>query len=104
MRLSGVQAKQLVEALVAAFPNRAALAQMVHFGLSENLDAISPGSNLVDGAHELIKWAEARGRLSELIKAALTQNPSNPDLQAVAEMPTASNNDPSPAQSISSLG
>lgn len=42
------------------------------------------GDNLREVAFNLIRWAEAGGRLEELLRGALAQNPSNPRLKAFA--------------------
>ena len=57
---------------------------MVRFGLSENLQAIAAGGSLSDVGFALLRWAEAQGRLDELVRQAQAQNPGNRELQIVA--------------------
>jgi hypothetical protein len=82
--LSGSQYRQLQNALLAAFPTLGGLAQMVLFGLGQNLAAIAGNSNLQDTVFSLIQWAQAQGRLTELVVGALDANPTNPELVAFA--------------------
>lgn len=84
MTLTGEQRKQLHSALCAAFPERPALAQMVRFGLDVPLPSITEAGNLSDAVFALIEWAAAQGRLKELITAAVTANPANPELRVFA--------------------
>jgi len=84
MKLSGAQLQQILSALISAYPTVGALDRMVSFGLDENLQAIAGNGNLNDVVFELIRWAQARGRLEELVREASEQNPGNPELQAVA--------------------
>ena len=84
-KLPGATLRRLQEALLSAFPTRSALAQMVRVGLEANLEAIAAQENLSVAAFELIGWAEAQGRLEELIAAARRENPGNPPLRAFAE-------------------
>lgn len=82
MKLTGQQYKQLLDALVSAYPTRNTLAQMIFFELGENLDTIVGSGSLVDTTFDLIKWAEARGRLDDLIRGAARTNSGNSDLKA----------------------
>lgn len=84
-KLSGAEVKLLQEALLSAFPTRSALAQMVRIALEENLDAIVAEKNLSAVVFELIGWAEAQGRLDELVAAARYANQGNVELRAFAE-------------------
>jgi hypothetical protein len=83
--LDGAQTKQLLEALLDAFPTQAGLAQMVKYGLNKPLAAIAGGANLTDVAFNLIQWAEARGMLDSLVVAARNENPGNLLLRDFAE-------------------
>jgi Effector-associated domain 1 len=83
--LTGVQRKQLYDALLSAFPTPADLARMVAFGLNTNLAQISTGSNLGDMTLSLITWAQAQGRMEDLVHAARQDNPGNAALQAFAQ-------------------
>src|SRR5947207_1634139 len=84
-KLPGPMVERLQEALLAAFPARSALAQVVRVGLEANLDAIASQENLSVAVFELIRWAEAQGGLGELIAAAQGANPGNAELRAFAE-------------------
>lgn len=77
MKLSGPQLKQLQEVLLAAFIDQNSLKQMVRFGLDENLDAIAPGkTNLSEIVFDLLLWAESKGRIEELVRAASETSPN----------------------------
>lgn len=80
MRLTGQQLHDLQQALFSAFPRRIELEQFVRIHLNESLDAIAAEDSLSATVFRLIQWAEARGRLSELVRAARTANPNNPEL------------------------
>jgi hypothetical protein len=85
MRLSGQQFKQFQEALIAAFPSYNELARMLRFQLGENLAAIAGSGSLVDVAFAVINWAEAQGRLDELVAQARAANAGNEALRIFAE-------------------
>src|ERR1043165_3880195 len=84
MKLNRMQFRQLHEALLSAFLSRAALAKMVRFGLDERLSDIADEPSLRATVFTLIEWAEAHGKLAQLLSAAVDSNPGNPDLRAVA--------------------
>src|SRR5436305_7183343 len=84
MELDGPQQKQVGEALISAYPTRPDLERMVFDGLSEHLGAIARDDTLSHTIFELLRWAQARGRLEELIKAALLQNSGNAQLKSIA--------------------
>jgi hypothetical protein len=83
VKLTGEQYRQLHEALLSAFPDRSALEQMLYFRLEVRLDDISLGTNMRDTVFQLIRWAEAQGKVRELLDSARAQNNNNPDLIAV---------------------
>ena len=83
MSLTGPQAKQIQDVLLAAF-DRAELAQMVQFQLGEILDQIAGGTDLTEIVFNLVQWADRNGRLLNLIDGALAANPDNPQLQELA--------------------
>ena len=58
---------------------------MVTFGLNENLARITTGSSLRDMVFSLMTWAEAQGRIEELVREALAANPGNAALRAFAQ-------------------
>lgn len=84
MDLTGPQREQLKNALLAAATSVSALEQMVSLRLDENLAAITEG-NLSDRAFQLVTWAEAQGRLEELVRGARTFFPGSEPLKTVAE-------------------
>jgi tetratricopeptide (TPR) repeat protein len=86
MKLSGAQRKELHKALSHAFPERPVLAQMVRYGLDVALSDITEAGSLNIAVYELIEWADRRGRLDELIRAALDANPTNPELRTTASV------------------
>ncbi len=85
MQLTGKQRKQLQQALVSAFPTHGKLVQMVSFQLDANLDTIAGGQNYLEVVFNLIAWAEAEGRLEDLVTAARFQNSGNSSLRECAE-------------------
>ncbi len=80
-KFDGRQIKPLQEALLSAFPTSGSLERMVRTELGENLAVIAGGANLAEIIFHLIVWAEAQGRLDELVRGAATANPGNPALQ-----------------------
>ena len=90
------QIQQIQDALLSAYPSRSPLAMMLRFEMNESLDEIVGNANQTDTVFELLTWAEARGRLGELIAAAKRDNPSNPKLRALSGRATqASTSQPS---------
>jgi len=81
--LSGEERRDLNEALLSAFPSLGRLEQMVRFRMDENLSAVAGGSTLRDVVFDLVEWAEAQGRLAELIRGATAEVPGNPRLKEV---------------------
>ncbi len=82
MELTGEQHKELVLALIKAFPSKQELAQMLKLGVEKDLPTISATENLQDDAFELVKTALAQGWVENLIEAALKDSPSSPELLA----------------------
>ena len=83
--INGPQQKQLCEALLSAFPKRQDLERMDSYGLNENLSAIVRDSDLRHTVFELIQWSITRGRLDELLTAAIQENNRNHQLLSVAK-------------------
>jgi hypothetical protein len=81
MRLSGKLKQQIHDALLSAFPTRAALAQMLTFHMDVTLDAIVGNGGLSQQVFELVVWAEAQGREQELMASARKSVPGNTALQ-----------------------
>src|SRR5436309_14688330 len=86
MQLDGPQLKQLQQALINAYPTRFALEQMVFHGLDVHLDAITAQGGLEQAVFELLRWAQAQGRIDELIIAVLASNSQSPELLRVTEL------------------
>lgn len=84
MTLANEQYKELVQALSSAFPTKHLLAKMVRFGLDEDLAAVDSDGSVTDFAFNLVGWAEAQGKTVDLIRAALAENPGNPELREFA--------------------
>jgi hypothetical protein len=80
MRLADLHA-----ALMHAFPTVAALERVVQFELDQNLQSITSGRSLQEVAFELIRWADATGRMSALVEGALKQNPTSPALKQLVK-------------------
>ena len=74
----------LYRALLSAFPKPGELEQMLYLGMGINLAEIASG-DLSNQVYGVIRYTEARGRVPELLKAARSANPENPDLQALAD-------------------
>ena len=79
------QYERLRDALVAAFPSEADLAQMVRFRLQGSLRQHISGANVNEIAFNLIAWAITEGRLAQLIAGARTQNPGHLALATIAD-------------------
>jgi len=85
MALSGKQFYKIQQALLDAYRSESGLAIMVRIVLDENLSTITQGSNLNDVVFELINWADATGRLQELIDGAHEHNPGNPKVKSLVQ-------------------
>ena len=73
--------KEIENALLDAFPSYSSLERMVKHQLNENLEAITGRGTLQDEVFNLVIWAQAQGRLWELVNGAQTENPGNPKLK-----------------------
>jgi hypothetical protein len=69
-------ALDLKHALLRAYPRQSELRRFADEQLSLNIEWID-GTNLQDKVHSLIEWADARGRLSELLDKAEADRPGN---------------------------
>lgn len=83
--LNGLQREQLDDALLSAFPTCSKLERMVKYRLNKNLSVIAGNGDLHDTVFRLTQWAEAEGRLEELVSGARKQNRQNPLLKKVAK-------------------
>jgi hypothetical protein len=84
--LTGRQWQDFTVALRSAFPRVSLLEMMARFGLDQNLaDLVPDKPTLQEATFELVKWAQAEGRVDQLLFAARNQNPGNPELRLFAE-------------------
>ena len=84
MGLYGQLYKELRDALIDAFPDKASLEQMLWFELDKNLNEIVGKDNLKVVVFKLIKKAQAENWVEDLIDAARKSNPGNLRLKNVA--------------------
>ncbi len=80
MTLSGEDFKKLLDAMLQAY-NKSDLRQMVKFNLDKDLDEIIGGVTGAEIIFNLIQWAEARGKLEDLLNAVSQNRPDNLELQ-----------------------
>ncbi len=76
--------KKYERALLDAFPTWNELDKMVFGALGESLEAIVGRGALQEVVFRLLRWAESRGRLEELMRGARQQNPGNTLLKGTA--------------------
>ncbi|MDB9303340.1 effector-associated domain EAD1-containing protein [Nodularia spumigena CS-591/12] len=82
IELEGTESKEFYNALLDAYPDQNALKKMVKFQLSENLEKIVATEKPYDDVvFDLITWAEAKGKLKDLIIGAYEENSGNPKLK-----------------------
>lgn len=92
---SSVKIQQdLFNALLSAYPSRSSLEQMVYFALETNLAEISLKDNLRDDVFALIRWAESKGKLVDLLVGAIENNPTNPYLRELQDLSTQAAEEP----------
>jgi hypothetical protein len=84
--LPGNLQKEFQEALISAFPRYADLEQMVRHHLDENLESVAGPGPLDSVVFQLIKWAESRGQLDDLIQGAKVANPGNHKLKIFIDL------------------
>src|SRR5438105_469910 len=82
MKLTPAQRKQLHSALNQAFPTWGDLRLFSDLELGLNLGNVTADQNVRTAALDLIYWALATGRLSDLIEAMCNERPDNQDVQA----------------------
>lgn len=73
--------QQLRGALLSAFPTRSKLEQMLSLRLDWRLEEIAAPGNLGDVVFELLKYAEAKEQIDDLLQAASADNPGNLQLK-----------------------
>ncbi|BAY21535.1 peptidase S1 and S6 chymotrypsin/Hap [Calothrix sp. NIES-2100] len=78
--------KQLIDAILYAYPSKNDLAMVVSFELRENLEAIAGGDNLTDIVFNLVtRWAIPEGKLEKLFQACYQDKPDNPKLKELEQ-------------------
>ncbi len=82
--LTGVEFKALCLAMKSAFPSEADLRGMLRQELNLRLDDFTSGA-LDERVHRLVEWAEARGRVEELVAGARIANDGNAALKHFAD-------------------
>ena len=81
-KLEACQREQFHQALIKAFPTFEALEQVVSFKLDCSLQEITPPKQDYSAtAFSLIKWAEAKGKIDELVEGAYQSSPTSPLLK-----------------------
>lgn len=93
--MEGTQFWQLYTALIHAYPTETDLAELVQLALGVTLPAITAASTMQERVFDVIHWAEAQGKLADLVAASQQRQPENPQLQALAvpRQPTAEQRD-----------
>lgn len=85
MELDREQRLQFREALLSAFREPEHLRQMIEDRLEGNVNAEISGDTLLALVADLIRWAEAQGRVEEVIQAAFAAQPGNALLSAFTD-------------------
>jgi hypothetical protein len=85
--MEGTQFWQLYAALIHAYPTETDLAELVQSTLGANLPAITATPTMQERVFDVIHWAEAQGKLADLVAVAQQRQPGNPRLQALAVPP-----------------
>ncbi|NEQ62387.1 MAG: hypothetical protein F6K53_35335 [Moorea sp. SIO4A1] len=81
--LSGIEFKELLEAIINAYPRAINLEIAVRVELEKNLKDIAGGENNSDIAFNLIRDAEAKGYIEKLIDGLYNQNSGNSQLSSI---------------------
>ena len=82
--IDGPARKELRLALLEAFPRPSELSMLVEETLGEPFVNISLANDMPTRAFDLIGWAKARGRLTELVAGAVAERPKSNRLQTLA--------------------
>src|SRR5882724_10480177 len=78
---------KLVSAIASAYESYVELEMTVSFSINEKLQNIAPDNiPLNQVAFKLVKWAEAKDRVSELLVAVRQQYPKNKSLATLEEL------------------
>lgn len=82
MELTGDQFEQLEQALMSAYPKQESLKRMVRLGLDKVcLQDVNWDKPLTECVDQLIEWAEAQGKMIDLIRSAYRRNRTNKALK-----------------------
>jgi tetratricopeptide (TPR) repeat protein len=73
--------RQKLNIMLDSYPDIAEIEILIRLELGENLDDIVGGSNNKQKVFNLIKWAETRGKLIDLLNAISKDRPDNVELQ-----------------------
>jgi len=84
MQIDGPFRRDIRLALLDAYPTPGELKILVDDSLREPLQNMSLANDLPSVVFDVIGWAQARGRLTELVQAAAAERPKNPTIQAIA--------------------
>jgi V8-like Glu-specific endopeptidase len=86
MNIDGRKRREIREALLEAFPMPRDLRMVTDEVLNVPLQNVTGiGGDMETMAFDLIGWAQARGRLTELVIGAATVNPTAPRLKVLAD-------------------
>jgi hypothetical protein len=81
-RLTGAQVKLLADGLLAAFTDFDDLSRLVRIALNERLnEVVDQRATFKDQVWKLVDWAEAKGKVTDLLGAAVEAVPGNARLQ-----------------------
>jgi hypothetical protein len=84
-RLTGLEQRELENALASAFPSHIHIARLVRHYLNINLNSIALGSSLQEIIFNLVEWAISQGKIEEIIRCSKLDNPGNPELNRFNE-------------------
>ncbi len=84
IKLSGDERKELLNAILDAYPDIVDLEMMVSMNLNENLNAITGGNNNTHIVFKLIEWAETKGCIKRLIEALYEDRTGNEKIKTIA--------------------
>jgi hypothetical protein len=82
VQLTSQDRKHLREALLSAFPSESDLRFLMYDYMNQDLNLISHRGTYSQTVFELVRWAEATGRIRELVEFAHEANPNNSELNA----------------------
>jgi hypothetical protein len=73
--------ERLARGICAAYPSRDALAMMLDFDLSVDLNAVTSKPDLGGAVQEVLAWADNQALIERFCAAAQAENPTNPVLK-----------------------